>query len=680
MDMSQYLDVFFEECKEHFQILSKGLLVLEKDPRDLSSINEIFRAAHTLKGMSATMGFDNMADLTHHMEDVLSKLKEGLLMAEAKIIDVLFDCFDKLQMMADSIQDGRPNEVSNVDLIERLEYIIGGEWPEDSAIISEESDQNGNQEQKHSSEEQFFDIADDEMPFDLNEYEMTIIKEVHAKNLNAYFISIRIAENCLMKSVRVFMVFKALEADGEILKTQPSVEELDEGKFENGFHIILVNGLDIDTIRQRIDNISEIKVDIIQPISGKAWSYSSPPIKQEKQNGTLINQVDEVIKTHKVKQTVRVDIEKLDILLNLVGELVINKGRLEQIGSTQEHNDLNDVVEQIERITNDLQNIVMKVRMVPIENVFNRFPRMVRDLAKDEGKDIEFIIEGKETELDRTVIDEIGDPLVHLLRNAVDHGIEDAHIRKTAGKPLTGVVRLIARYQGNNVFIEVIDDGGGLDVESIKNTAIEKGEITAQAASELNSDEIQQFVFRSGFSTAKNVTDVSGRGVGLDVVKSKIESLNGEIHVQTKPGEGTTFRIRLPLTLAILQALLVQVDPDTYAIPLFSVDETTMITENEIKTIHSQEVIVLRGTVLPLVRARALLDVPPADHVSEAMYVVVVRKGEKQVGMVVDSMVGQQEVVIKSLGKLMDGIPGFAGATILGDGGVSLILDVGTLF
>ncbi|NLV16964.1 MAG: chemotaxis protein CheA [Syntrophomonadaceae bacterium] len=673
MDMSQYLDVFIEEGKEHLLILSKGLLELEKDPRNLSSINEIFRSAHTLKGMSATMGFNNMAELTHHMEDVLTRLKDGVMIADGMVIDVLLDCLDRLQMITESIQEGQSNGVSGTDLIEKLEYLISGDQPEHPTIISEESGQDYNQEQKASGE-----LVNIEMPFKLNEYDMTIIKEVHAKNLNAYYIAIDIAKDCLMKSVRVFMVFKALEADGEIIKTYPLAEDLDEGKFEKEFHIILVNGLDGDTILQRINNISEVEVKTIKPISGPSWSYSSPPIIQEK-NGAMINQTDEVIKTHKVKQTVRVDIEKLDILLNLVGELVINKGRLEQIGSTQKHNDLNEVVEQIERITNDLQNIVMKVRMVPIENVFNRFPRMIRDLAKDEGKDIEFIIEGKETELDRTVIDEIGDPLVHLLRNAVDHGIEEAHVRKAAGKPLTGTVRLIARYQGNNVFIEVIDDGGGFDVESIKNTAIDKGILTAQSVNELSTDEILQLVFRPGFSTAKNITDVSGRGVGLDVVKSKIESLNGEIHVQTKPGEGTTFRIRLPLTLAILQALLVQVGTDTYAIPLFSVDETTMITENEIKMIHSQEVIVLRGTVLPLVRARSLLEVPPSDYASDTMYVVVVRKGEKQVGMVVDSMLGQQEVVIKSLGKLMDGISGFAGATILGDGGVSLILDVGTL-
>jgi two-component system chemotaxis sensor kinase CheA len=317
--------------------------------------------------------------------------------------------------------------------------------------------------------------------------------------------------------------------------------------------------------------------------------------------------------------------------------------------------------------------------MVPIEQVFNRFPRMVRDLAKELGKDIEFIIEGKETELDRTVIDEIGDPLVHLLRNAVDHGIEYPQIRRQNGKPSTGLVRLVARHEGNNVFIEVTDDGGGFDLETIRAKALEKGLASPQDLSSMTPGQVTDLLFRPGFSTAQNVTDVSGRGVGLDVVKNKIESLNGEIQVDTVLGQGTTFKIRLPLTLAIIQALLVKVGNETFAIPLSSVDETTMIKKSDLKMIQSQEVVVLRGKVLPLVYARRLLESPEQGIAEEEMYVVVVRKVDKQLGIIVDSLIGQQEIVIKSLGKLLIGIPGVAGATILGDGAVSLILDVGTL-
>ena len=359
--------------------------------------------------------------------------------------------------------------------------------------------------------------------------------------------------------------------------------------------------------------------------------------------------------------------------------MVISKGQLEQIGSAQHHGDLNDVIEQLERITNDLQNVVMNVRMVPIEQVFNRFPRMVRDLAKELGKDIEFIIEGKETELDRTVIDEIGDPLVHLLRNAVDHGIEYPQIRRQKGKPAAGSVCLKARHEGNNVFIEVTDDGRGIDLDSIRAKAVEKGLASPQEVNGMTSGQVTDLLFRPGFSTAQNVTDVSGRGVGLDVVRNKIESLNGEILVDTELGQGTTFKIRLPLTLAIIQALLVKVGSETFAIPLSSVDETTMISRADLKMVQTQEVVVLRGKVLPLVNARSLLESPEQDNTEDIMYVVVVRRGDKQLGIIVDSLIGQQEIVIKSLGKLLTGIPGVAGATILGDGAVSLILDVGTL-
>jgi two-component system chemotaxis sensor kinase CheA len=681
MDMSQYLDVFLEESKEHLVNLNEKLLELEKNPQDLSSLNEIFRAAHTLKGMSSTMGFNDMADLTHHMEDVLSELKEGLIRVESAVIDILFDCFDRLQIMVGNIQSGQ-SPVNNTDLIEMLNKVKQGTLttPSPQAV----TDLTGISKEQASAISEQSSI----MPFKFNQYDLTVLREVQTRGLNAYYVSINVAPDCLMKSVRSFMVFKTLEADGEVIKTCPSAQELDEGRFDDQFHLVLVNSLDEETIRQRIEAISEVEVDVIQlinlddlydlnhevPGEISPKNFRSPEIVS-----TPDKLSEEGTRSHKVKQTVRVDIERLDNLMNLVGELVISKGQLEQIGLTQHHTDLNDVIEQLERITNDLQSVVMNVRMVPIEQVFNRFPRMVRDLAKELGKDIEFIIEGKETELDRTVIDEIGDPLVHLLRNAVDHGIEYPQIRRQNGKPSTGLVRLVARHEGNNVFIEVTDDGGGFDLETIRAKALEKGLASPQDLSSMTPGQVTDLLFRPGFSTAQNVTDVSGRGVGLDVVKNKIESLNGEIQVDTVLGQGTTFKIRLPLTLAIIQALLVKVGNETFAIPLSSVDETTMIKKSDLKMIQSQEVVVLRGKVLPLVYARRLLESPEQGIAEEEMYVVVVRKVDKQLGIIVDSLIGQQEIVIKSLGKLLIGIPGVAGATILGDGAVSLILDVGTL-
>ncbi len=682
MDMSQYLDVFLEECREHLVNLNEKLLELEKNPQDLSSLNEIFRAAHTLKGMSSTMGFNDMAVLTHHMEDVLSYLKEGVIKVEVPIIDILFDCFDRLQMMVGNIQEGKP-AVDNTDLIEMLESIKNRE----KSSPSSETDNKSSTVTPEQKDREL--AAKDSMPFEFNQYDLTILKEVQTRGLNAYYISVKVAPDCLMKSVRAFMVFKSLETDGEIIKTYPPAQDLDEGRFQDRFHLVLINKLDEDTIRQRIDNITEVEAEVIRLID----LDSSQEVRPEAQvaKGSAVSRTpqiaaagdrlpEESFRSNKVKQTVRVDIEKLDNLMNLVGELVINKGRLEQIGLTQQHRgDLNDVIEQMERITSDLQNVVMNVRMVPIEQVFNRFPRMVRDLAKELGKEVDFVIEGKETELDRTVIDEIGDPLVHLLRNAVDHGIEYPEERRQNGKPAAGLVRLVARHEGNNVFIEVSDDGQGLDLDLIRDKVVEKGLTTAQEVNNMTAAQVANFLFRSGFSTADNITDISGRGVGWDVVKNKIESLNGDIVVDTVWGQGTTFKIRLPLTLAIIQALLVKVGDETYAVPLSSVDETTMISRTDIKIVQSQEVVLLRGKVLPLVKARYLLECPEHENNEDVMYVVVVRKGQKQLGIVVDSLIGQQEIVIKSLGRLLTGIPGVAGGTILGDGAVSLILDTGTL-
>ncbi|MGE5422434.1 MAG: chemotaxis protein CheW [Ignavibacteriales bacterium] len=685
MDMSQYLDVFLEESKEHLSNLNAKLLELEKKPNDLASLNEIFRAAHTLKGMSSTMGFEDMADLTHHMEDVLADLKEGQIEATTRVIDVLFKCFDRLQVIVDRIQNGLSPSVDNSDLNSSLKGIKNGldTEPLPEKLIIEDI-----QEPVNMYADSAGRLA---MPFNINEFDCTLLREADGQRLNSFWIQIKVDPSCMMKSVRVFMVFKALEEDGDIIKTHPASQDLDEGNFQEDFHLILLTRLTEEAIRAKIDSVSEITVGELQNIKASDFVDSVPVtysrvediedvhdiLKPVRSNDNT--SVDESIRTHKVKQTVRVDIEKLDNLMNLVGELVINKGRLEQIGMSKTITDLNEAIEQMERITNDLQSVVMKVRMVPIEQVFNRFPRMVRDLAKDLNKEVEFVIEGKETELDRTVIDEIGDPLVHLLRNALDHGIESPAERIASGKPAAGLVNLNARHEGNNVFIEVIDDGRGLNIPAIKAKAIEKGLVDVVEAESLTEDEIIKFMFNSGFSTAKVVTDVSGRGVGLDVVKNKIESLNGEIFLENRPGNGTVFKIRLPLTLAIIQALLVGVGDESYAIPLTSVDETTMIEQHEIKVIQSQEVVLLRGTVLPLARARTLLSVPGDEPADGLLYIVVVRKGTKQMGLVVDSLIGQQEIVIKSLGKLLAAIPGIAGATMLGDGGVSLILDVGTL-
>jgi len=651
MNTSEYMDLFIEETREHLQLLNEGLLKIEKNPSDEEPIHEIFRAAHTLKGMAATMGFEQITELTHKMENLLGKIRDKELTLSPQISDLLFKCVDTLEQMVENITNNSDGEIDINYLVSRLTGLEKPDYDPGEQPVSANTD--------------------------LNEYEHRLIHEAQKRGLNVFKCLINIAADCVMKSVRVFMVFKSLEENGEIIKSVPNSQDLEDEKFDNQFTVYFVSDKDLQEVEKIINNISEISLERIEIIRNEI------AISNTLENDLEQEQTKEITNNAKAKihQTVRVDINKLDNLMNLVGELVINKTRLEQIFRTNDLTALNETVEQIDRITSDLQNVVMNVRMVPIEQVFNRFPRMVRDLAKELGKEVNLIMEGKDTELDRTVIDEIGDPLVHLLRNAIDHGIESPQIRKGKGKNSIGTLRLIARQEGNSVVIIVQDDGQGISAGKIKQKALEKGIVTARELEQMDQNTIINLIFSPGFSTADVVTDISGRGVGLDVVKSKIQALSGSVYVESKEGEGTKFTIKLPLTLAIIQALLVKVGSEIYAISLANIDETTGIEDNLIKNIQGQEVMVLRGKVLPLVRLAKILEVDNLlDSDTTELYVVVVRKGDKQVGLVVSELIEQQEIVITSLGRLLSGIPGIAGAAILGDGKVSLILDVGTLF
>jgi two-component system chemotaxis sensor kinase CheA len=671
--MNQYLDVFLEESREHIRSLNSRLLELEKNPHETSGLNEIFRSAHTLKGMSSTMGFIGLADLTHHMENLLAELKEGKMLVTSKAVDILFACIDRLQIMIDSIARGNKLNEDNSDLINALETIRSAH-AEIAAIAT-----------MHAGQvTQTSDDTPAASPRGMiyNDYDITILKEALSRGFNVQYLKIGVARNSMMKAVRVFMVFKALEETGEVIKTDPSAQELDEGKYDDQFDLVYICQGDLQKAINRINQISEVKLLENHPVDPAELTITEPIMKIEPKKSFALAGEQNVYenKMPLIKHTVRVDIEKLDNLMNLVGELVMHKGRLEQIEAIYKMEELGNSVEQIDRITSDLQSVVMKVRMVPIEQVFNRFPRMVRDLAKELGKEVEFYIEGKETELDRTVIDEIGDPLLHLLRNAIDHGIESPRQRLSLQKPEQGKLYLRARHEGNHVFIEVEDDGAGIKPAKVRARAVASGLLGMLEAEQLSDEETIMLIFESGFSTAEAVTDISGRGVGLDVVKSKIEAMNGEIIVNSRAGFGSLFKIKLPLTLAIIQAMMVTVQNETYAIPLTSVDETTMISARDVKNIQGQEFITLRGSILPLLRLNRLVELSENNSQSDNIYVVVVRKGSKQVGLVVDTLIGQQEIVIKSLGKVLDGIPGIAGAIISREGNVCLILDITTLF
>ena len=517
--------------------------------------------------------------------------------------------------------------------------------------------------------------------------------------MHGIYLKVTLTESCLLKSARSYMVMNALDELGEVIRTIPVAEELEQEQFDHSFEVILITHADLDPIKEAVMGVSEVEsveaqsIKVAapqpapepapapqpsQPANAPGPSKSSAPVNAQTKPAPQPAQAQAAAKKSHAGQSVRVDIEKLDTLMNLMGELVINKVRLEQIGQTHRLSELTETLEQMDRVTTDLQNIVMKVRMVPVSQVFNRFPRMVRDVTKELNKEINLTIEGEDTELDRTVIDEIGDPIMHLLRNSLDHGIEMPDEREAKGKPRIGEVGLIARHEGNNVVIMVTDDGKGINPDVIRRKAVEKGLFTQDEVDNMDDADAVRIVFLPGFSTAEKISDISGRGVGMDVVKSKIESLSGHVDVETRVNEGSVFKIKLPLTLAIIQAMLVQVQNEMYAIPLASIDSTLSIQPSDISTVQNNEVIVLRGEIIPIIRMEETLMVPHVRDTSE-LFVVVVHAGDSKAGIVVDKLIGQQEIVIKTLGNLFMGLKMFSGATVLGDGRVALILDVASM-
>jgi two-component system chemotaxis sensor kinase CheA len=682
MDISQYLEIFIEEAKEHLQGLNESLLELEKTPTQVNLVNEVFRAAHTLKGMSATMGYKKMQKLTHDMENVLAEIRNGKIGVDARLLDVLFQCLDALEAYVENIiNTGSEGDEDYENIIIALNKILDGE---NAPIVQEEQViENTKAESKTNSDND----KRKHNKLKINEFEENAILKAYESNLKVYGITIFIQDTCILKSARAFIIFRTLESLGQVIKSSPSVEDIEDERFDYDFSVFLVSEFSQEKVASEISNIAEIQEVVIDEVTLDSNRETLNLAKVEVQEKSIQDDANNEEEGNtqnnqkpKTNRTVRVDIERLDTLMNLVSELIIIKNGLETIELASPNQNFNESIEYLERITTNLHDAVMKVRMVPVERVFNRFPRMIRDLSRKLNKQIELHMSGEDTELDRTVIDEIGDPLVHLLRNAADHGLETPEDRRNSGKSEVGNVFLTAYQDGNNVVIEVQDDGKGIDVKKVINKAIQNGAITPDMAESMSDSEAIDLLFKPSFSTADQISDVSGRGVGLDVVKTKIEALGGDIEVRAKLGEGSKFIIRLPLTLAIIQALMVVLGDEKYAIPLNTIQTIEDIKVNDIKYVQSKEVIHLRGHVIPLIRLGNILDVATDDEEEkESMTVVIVNKGDKQAGFVVDSLIGQQEIVIKSLGKYLTNIKMIAGATILGDGEVALILDVNTL-
>ena len=696
MDVSQYLEIFIDETKEHLQNLSQQLMILEEEPENADTINEIFRAAHSLKGMAGTMGYKRMQHLTHIMENVLSEIRNGKIFVNADLVDVLFQCLDALEAYLDSItQTQDEGTEDNEAIIARLNAFLDGKAGEAAPAPAPNKEE---KQEKAGDDKALKDIK-------LAEFEVKAIKEALSKKMNVFKLEVHVDENCILKAARAFLVFKALEELGEVIKSEPSVQDIEDEKFDFDFAIFIITEKEMAVVKAAVENVSEIKKVLIEEITEVPAVADSEDNEQKeehveeketaavavaeknvpaasKSSGTAVSGTKTAGKPV-VNRSVRVDIEKLDVLMNLVSELIIAKNGLVSVSNTEEgtsSSPFNEHIEYLERVTTNLHESVMKVRMMPIETVTQKFPKMVRDLSKKLDKQMKLFITGEDTELDRTVIDEIGDPLMHLLRNSADHGLESAEVRAERGKDPVGNIYLNAYQDGNNVVIEVKDDGNGIDVERIKNKAVEKGTVTPEQAEVMTDKEVIDLLFRPSFSTAKQVTDVSGRGVGLDVVKTKIESLGGDIEVKTKLGEGSAFIIRLPLTLAIIQSLMVEVGTEKYAISLGNIQTIEDVPVTDIKYVQSKEVINLRGAVIPLVRLDSILDIEPSQEEVESLTAVIVSKGDKQAGLVVDRLIGQQEIVIKSLGKYINNNSKIiSGATILGDGEVALILDANAL-
>lgn len=732
MDVSQYLEIFLDETNEHLQNLNTQILSLEQEPDNMDTINEIFRAAHSLKGMAGTMGYKRMQNLTHDMENVFSEVRNGNITVKANMIDILFQCLDALEEYNTNIRESADEGTNdNEPLIKQLNDILNG--GNSAAEAAKQPEVKADETKESSSDTAETGDSDAKwQQLKLGESEMVALTDALTRGSKVYGFTVKVQESCILKAARAFLVFKAIEENGEIIFSDPTTQDIEDEKFDLDFSMIAISDAPLEKLLEDARSVSEIeevtggvynfdkapalsegsdedvkdktaeasaetkgaKTETEKAETAKAGAETTVSAKTETQQekapvaaaktDSNSNKNDKKQTSGKpvVNRTVRVDIEKLDTLMNLVSELIIAKNSLVSASTSSEgstNTEVNDQIEYLESVTTSLHESVMKVRMVPIESVVTKFPRMIRDLSKKLDKKMELYMTGEETELDRTVVDEIGDPLMHLLRNSADHGLESAEVRKERGKPEVGSIFLDAYQDGNNVVIEVRDDGNGIDTAAVRDKAIDRGVITPEQAENMTEKEIIDLLFNAGFSTAKTVSDVSGRGVGLDVVKSKIESLSGEVEVKSRLGEGSTWTIRLPLTLAIIQALMVIVGDEKYAISLDSIQTIEDIEPGDVKLVQNNEVIHLRGVVIPLIRLSDVLDIASGKDHMDNLTVVIVKKGDKLAGLVVDELIGQQEIVIKSMGKYISKCKIISGATILGDGEVALILDANAL-
>ncbi|RYL95323.1 chemotaxis protein CheA [Sporolactobacillus sp. THM7-4] len=679
MDMSQYLGVFIDEAREHLQNLNDKMLELENSSDDPELINSIFRSAHTLKGSSGQMGFNNMMELTHSMENVFDAMRHGKVNVSSEIVDILFETLDHLEVMIDQIEKGESDAQDVTATLKKLQFITAGPGT------------NGKDSGQETGDGRTVKKADQPVPSGngslvMNDYEKAAVDQALARQMKVFETAVTLRSDCLLKAARAVMVSNALESIGNIVKSVPEAAEIEKGKFDRTFRFVIVTNKSEEEIRSAVLSVSEIEHAEIQPImssdNGNNRQEEKPSGKENKQQKQKGRRGTEGSK-RTVAKTIRVNLDRLDHLLNLFEEMIINRSRLEKVSQSLENPELKETVDTLKKVSDQLQETILNLRMEPVEQVFNRFPRMVRSLSKELDKKVRLEISGADTELDRTVIDEIGDPLMHMIRNSMDHGIEHPDVREKIGKSSEGTLALRAYHSGNHVFIEIEDDGAGINREKVLSKAVEKGIVTKEAANSMSDKDVYHLLFESGFSTADRISDISGRGVGLDVVESKIHSLSGTIELNSVPGQGTKFTIKLPLTLSIINAMLIQSGEEVYAVPITSIAETVLRRQVKIQSIHQHQVITFRDKVVPLIGLRDYLNIPGSEssdppaggNESEAGSIVLVRQGDRMIGILTDRLLGYQDIVIKPLSRFLKNVKGFSGATILGDGKVALILD-----
>ncbi|MFA6449900.1 MAG: chemotaxis protein CheA [bacterium] len=693
-----FLKLFLEDAEEQLDVLNRMLLGMEKGANDKSSLDELFRAAHSLKGAAASMEFTGMAALTHEMENIFDEMRKCNLPVSHELADCLFLSLDMLEHMLRLVAAGGSDNIDIAPVYDKLRAFLAAPASEPipaEAVISDDRSETA--------------II---LP-QLSDYEHAIVREKLESGSSVYETIIYMADASVMRDVRALIILNKLKTVAEVIKCRPDLDQLDDADNYKDFHFLIATcepreiilGMLEDGDVERAALIpaeSRVKTENTDPSASETTDSEPPPQTAAAEPGSgIVKKADRAGGS----ATIRVETGRLDEMMNLIGELVINRTRFAQlkndmmaagdennepaaagdaaIGLLQKIKNLNSefdlCYQHMGRITSELQERVMRMRMLPISNVFNRFERVVRDLARRMDRDVRLKIAGQETELDKTVIELIGDPLMHIVRNAIAHGIEPAAERAAAGKPEEGLLALRAFHEGNQVVIEIEDDGRGINPERIKETALRTGLISAERAKIMTDSEAINMIFRPGFSTSVSADSVSGRGVGMDVVARNIEQINGMIDVKTQIGRGSKFTIRIPLTLAIIQALLVDVSGDTFAIPLANIVEAIRIRPEEIDTIEGREVAVIRGSVLSLLRMDEVLGLPPAEEEQRFIYVVVVGLAEKRMGLVIHQLKGRQEIVVKAIGDEFKDVPAISGASILSNGNVSLILDVGSL-